>query len=374
LKKKNEEAFKSQQKLRNVMALLKRSSTPSKVAKTSNAFPHSPAKKLSRSSKTSNLPRARKLELVRDESPSYEITKVNAQAQLKYDLLQKELANCIVTRHSRNVVRDLLVQNKRLMGEQQELLAERSRIITAEFEETGVYDPDKPQYMDERLGVLECELASNDSRIRVIQEQLLRTGAITDLNLFEKSLTDYSDAFFEVEDVDRTWENCVNLLQSFNRKELDLVSTMILEDLLNAKLDIQDKSESLDDKEKRLSELQVLIDEVRAAKVIEEFGEVGKDEPLEDYQAALKPSHSTDETVVEEPMSPRPHYEDQHCLESKSSPGAIHKSPSSGSIFKSHGLANADVFERLATAHTLASQAKVIPKLTNFVDKDLPDI
>jgi hypothetical protein len=194
------------------------------------------------------------------------------------------------------------------------------------------------------------------------------------LNLFEKSLTDYSDAFFEVEDVDRTWENCVNLLQSFSRKELDLVSTMILEDLLNAKLDSQSKSEALEDKEKRLSELQVLIDEARAAKVIEEFGEVREEGLSEDAQLVLKPSLSTDETVIDEPTSPKLRCEDYHTQDPKSSPSGIHKSPSSGSIYKNHGQANGDVFERLATAHTLASQAKVIPKLTNFVDKELPDI
>ena len=410
LKKKNEEVIKSQHKLRNVMSLLKRSSTPSKISKTGSTYCQSPIKKLSRAGsrrghfqKTGDRQKMASLFDSLDRVTHEDFSKTEANARLKYDILEKELSTCIATRQSRNVIASLIHQSKRLVGEQQELLAERSRIVTADFERTGVYDADSPQYMDERLGVVECELATIDSKIRVVQEQLLRSGSITDISSFEKSLQLNQDPFFESEQADLPWENCVNLVQSFSRRELDIVSTKILEELVNARLEADDKAALLEERNQKLLDLQFMIDQMRAAEMEKELklteqvsqsvehlfnqdtvslrhaesSDTVRDEQtsqFDDQQVDYEGSIRQEENIEGESPDKRSSLYKPRYLSHQSELGERSLSMTSlKTVIGSNQPSSTDVFQRLASSHTLASQAKVIPKLTLFIDKDLPD-
>lgn len=397
LKRKNDEHVKSQQKLRHVMSLLKRSSTPSKIRKLNACYVPSPSKKLSRvhinkSHRAADAPlhkgRTYSRSFLTERSvPDANIFKVDSRARLKYDLLQKEIANCIATKQSLNVVKCLLSQSKRLLGEQHELLAERSRIVTADYENTGVYDPETPQYMDERLGYLEYELSAIDSKIRVVQEHLVRSGAITDAFAFEGALELNQDPFFEVDGVDVTWENCINLLLSLNRKELDDVSVMILEDFVSVRIEADDGKAVLEERTKSIADLKVLIDQYKTAELDKELSinalegeQVAESletaQPSAEASKALSPKRTRSTRVSEEFGD---HLNTNPLLfPTRSSPMSHESRSFSAASLKtlsgSTGPSTNDVFERLASAHTLASQAKVIPKLTMFVEKTLPDV
>ena len=321
LKKKNEEVVKSQAKLRNIMTYLKRSSTPQKTKKTSNSgmYCGSPIKKFSRRTvRTSTFDRISRSE----DSTIWENTRHN-NAKQKYKVLQKELSNFIFVKKSKETIKHLAFIRKRLVGEQQELLAERSRILGAEFEEYGSCDPDKPQYMDERLGAIEFELATIESKVRVIQEQLLRSGSITKINALDYSLEQEKNPFFENEDTDISWENCLNLLRSFNQKDLELITEMLLEDYAKSKVENETKSNELEQSKKAVSDLAFTLDQLK-------FTELEK---------GIRRAFS-EETVVDKIESESEYHD---CEKSK-------------------GYQCGDVFERLSTSHTLASQAKVIPK------------
>lgn len=306
------------------MTYLKRSSTPQKMKRNSHPGFASPIKKLPRrSNRTNTYGRASSEALSRLEKSR------RSGALQKYKVLLKELASYIFIKKSKETFKHLSFIRKRLTGEQQELLAERSRILDAEFEEYGSCDPDKPQYMDERLGAIECELATVDSKARVIQEQLLRSGSVTDMNAFDYAFEQENNPFFEKEDSDVSWENCVNLLHSFNQKDLELISEMLLEDYAKSKIENEVKSNELEQSKKAVSDLNFTLDQLKFTKL---------EEP--EIRRAC-----SEETVV-----------DRENIESRNDPDYSDCDRSKGSM-------TSDVFERLSTSHTLASQAKVIPKV-----------
>lgn len=325
MKKKNEEVVKSQAKLRNIMTFLKRSSTPQKIKRNtySGNYCASPIKKLPRrSNRSTTFGRVQRS----DASTKLETTR-RTGAKQKYKVLQKELSGYIFIKKSKETIKHLAFVRKRLTGEQQELLAERSRILEAEYEEYGSCDPDKPQYMDERLGAIEFELATVDSKARVIQEQLLRSGSVTDMNAIDYSLEKENNPFFENEDCNISWENCINLLHSFNQKDLELISEMLLEDYAKSKIENEVKSNELEQSKKAVSDLNFTLDQLKFKK---------SDSP--EIRRAF-----SDETVVD--------------ISSRESDIEYSE------YDRSKGSMGGDVFERLSTSHTLASQAKVIPKV-----------
>jgi kinesin family protein 4/21/27 len=326
LKKKSEEVMKSQAKLRNIMTYLKRSSTPQKMKSNSYSGCASPIKKLPRRSNRSNT-------YGRASSEAFSKLEKSRRsgAVQKYKILQKELSSFIFIKKSKESIKHLAFIRKRLIGEQQELLAERSRILAAEFDEYGSCDPDKPQYMDERLGAIEFELATVDSKARVIQEQLLRSGYVSDMNAIDYSLGQDKNPFFENDDSDISWENCTNLLHSFSQKDLELISEMLLKDYVKSKVENEAKSNELEQSKKAVSDLNFTLDQLKFTK--------SKD-------PEIRRAYS-DETVVDrnDNVESRIDSDYSDCDRSK-------------------GSLTGDVFERLSTSHTLASQAKVIPKVT----------
>jgi hypothetical protein len=319
LKKKSEEVIKSQTKLRNIMTYLKRSSTPQKIKRDSYSGCASPIKKLPRRSNRSNTYGRASSEV----SAKLEKSR-RSQAVQKYKVLEKELSGFIFIKKSKESMKSLAFIRKRLTGEQQELLAERSRILAAEIEEYGSCDPNNPQYMDERLGAIEFELATVDSKARVIQEQLLRSGNISDMNAIDYSLEQDKNPFFENSDI--SWENCINLLHSFNQKDLELISEMLLSDYAKSRMENEVKSNEIEQGKKAVSDLNFTLDQL-------------KKDP------EIRRAYS-DETVIDgrEPI--------EYPVDSDYS-----------DFDKSKGSLTGDVFERLSTSHTLASQAKVIPKV-----------
>jgi hypothetical protein len=69
--------------------------------------------------------------------------------------------------------------------------AERDRCVQADFEQSGILDPEQPQYMDERLGVLDLELAMVLSRISSAEEEI-RLGLVVAQGLGSPASADVS--------------------------------------------------------------------------------------------------------------------------------------------------------------------------------------
>ncbi|KAI9205434.1 uncharacterized protein BJ171DRAFT_73533 [Polychytrium aggregatum] len=94
------------------------------------------------------------------------------RARFKKQLLEQEMACAISARRAAMALDELYEKRDRLLGEQRELLAERERVVLADSEATGLpLDPQKPQYMDDRLWVLDHEIAMVNSRILAVEEE-----------------------------------------------------------------------------------------------------------------------------------------------------------------------------------------------------------
>ncbi|KAI9223657.1 hypothetical protein BC828DRAFT_232096 [Blastocladiella britannica] len=89
--------------------------------------------------------------------------------------LYKEMDAVVATQQQSSELEHLVSKRKRLSDEKVELLNERDRVVLAEATRTGqAADHASPQYMDERLEAIDAELSYIESRIRVVQSEVVQ--------------------------------------------------------------------------------------------------------------------------------------------------------------------------------------------------------
>ncbi|KAJ3332257.1 hypothetical protein HDU76_000804 [Blyttiomyces sp. JEL0837] len=288
LKKKNEESLKNQTKLKNVMSLIKRRAPGSaggsiaRIEKPSGMI--SPTKR----------PRSRG-KIFRSITPSSEEAVIqtlrlglveqvetregfpvsppaNVRAKFKKQMMDKELATVVTFKLAELELNALKASRDRLFGEQKELLAERERIVAAEYEETGIWDPHKPQYMDERLSVMDMEIAMVNARVRSAEEEIRLGRAAIAMNTlmnngsFSPKTPSSPPSFIpSATDGDMGWENAVNLLRSLDGPEMEIVATAYLEDMVELKVSLRNQTSKLVDREKAVSDLRTALETMRGA-------------------------------------------------------------------------------------------------------------
>ncbi|KAJ3185213.1 Kinesin-like protein kif21b [Gaertneriomyces sp. JEL0708] len=270
---------------RTVMTILKRTTTPSRISKgpsgsmspkrrsgtawkvtTNPDSVRRPGSARGAVRRISKLPKSGEGDIDGDDVDALPF---NVKAQFKKQMLDKELAACVECRQAQKTLDDLKVIRTRLLGEQQELVAERERCVRADEAATGVYDPEKPQYMDERLAVLDDEIAMVNVKIDRAA-QVLKRARLGDSEREEEQVasglsspSSPSSSHLNVNATDNSWENAMNLLRSLDPYELEAVAELCLEDLIEWRCKAEGVSAKLVEREKAVSQLRKALERHR---------------------------------------------------------------------------------------------------------------
>ncbi|KAG0251973.1 hypothetical protein BGZ95_006739, partial [Linnemannia exigua] len=94
----------------------------------------------------------------------------------KKQVIDRAIYGYISGQHAINVMEDMLKKRERLKNEKQELEAERLRVVQAQ-EENAITNG--PQYMDDRITMIDAEVAYINARIRALQAEAAALGFVT---------------------------------------------------------------------------------------------------------------------------------------------------------------------------------------------------
>ncbi|KAL5032090.1 hypothetical protein BDV3_000688 [Batrachochytrium dendrobatidis] len=291
LKKHNEEMSKSQSKLKNVMRLLKRSSTPNRIFKSlagMGSGSSSPTGKRSAgntlrpstvvggrsgNSAGESLRRAlsnttaSKLFTGRDSpmrlnaaSAATSNPSAIIRAEFKKQMVDKELSACVLSRRTHAALNDLKARRQKLVGEQHELIAERGRVVQAEYKRTGCYDADTPQYMDKRLQAIDVEIGSIDIKMNSLEGLIEKNTTVISYQNTALSPTAHGDQ----QDLDLSWENALNLIRSLDHMELEAAVGLFLEDIIEYRVVAEESQIRIQERENVIAELKRMTEVLRA--------------------------------------------------------------------------------------------------------------
>ncbi|KAF8939205.1 hypothetical protein BGZ58_010379 [Dissophora ornata] len=110
---------------------------------------------------------------------------IRSQVSQKKQVIDRAIYGYISGQHAIDVMEDMLKKRERLKTEKLELEQERQRIVQAQEENaiangTIVLDfASEPQYMDDRLGMIDAEVAYVNARIRALQAEAAALGFVT---------------------------------------------------------------------------------------------------------------------------------------------------------------------------------------------------
>ena len=180
--------------------------------------------------------------------------------QDKKSSIEKELWMCQNAKKISFAVRDLEGTKERLMSEQRELLVEREKCVEMDADETGFMDPNKPQYMDDRLTVIADELDVLDMRLDEFRMQTLQ---VTEQQLQEYGIEGRSEV--NLEDGQIAWNNVASMLSSLRSEEILVLIQEYLDELMNARVYQEDLTSKISEKEKIVIELRAALDLMRNA-------------------------------------------------------------------------------------------------------------
>ncbi|KAJ1562119.1 hypothetical protein HK405_015655, partial [Cladochytrium tenue] len=289
LKRRSEEVIQSHSKLKTVLSLLKRkipgsggNSTPKTIRPESpTRRPTSPAKRprsrgsfrraatpLSDEAIIESL-RLGLVEPVNIDEDSVKVPPPKVRSKFKKQMIDKELATVVTFKLAEIELDKMKGKRDRLIGEQKELLNERERCVRLSFDQTGMWEPEKPQYMDERLGVLDLEVAMVNSKIHSMEEEIRlgRAAIALSAQVPTPGTSGNSPPTFVVAttDGDLGWENALNLLRSLDGPELELVSSAFLEDIVSLKISLKNCESKVQDAEKNVADLRSALETMRGA-------------------------------------------------------------------------------------------------------------
>ncbi|KAJ3061617.1 hypothetical protein HK102_009043, partial [Quaeritorhiza haematococci] len=252
-------------------------------------------------------------------------------------MLERELDSCIAARRTKLILDELQFARNRLLGEQMELLAERKRCVEVDAQETGEFDPTKPQYMDERLAVIEEELGVINMRIGEVEEearrQMIGIWGGVDVVAMQQQTTaqqqpgtntapgvqpadgaslattttapEMVPTIPSITDADRGWENAVNLLKSLDPAEMDFVAIQFMSELVQLRSTNRDLDIRLAEREKMVLELRAALDIMRGAAL----------EAAIDYEKKISEIQDEARKIVEQVRGFALHHAQQQQLE-----------------------------------------------------------
>ncbi|KAH6566014.1 hypothetical protein BASA60_009665 [Batrachochytrium salamandrivorans] len=298
LKKRSEEMSKSQSKLRSVMQLLKRSSTPHRISKSlahigSGACSPTGKRPLMSGSRPSTavtsgrstanggggggggsrrgvsvptvdqyIANADSLVRANARSIASDMTTIETRTEFKKQMVDKELAACVLSRRSHAALYELKHHRMKLVGEQHELIAERERVVQAEFKRTGIHDAETPQYMDERLQAIDVEVGSIDIKMSSLEDLVRQTQTVV---AYQSSAFSPEAANQDEAEMDLSWENALNLIRSLDHMELESAVALFLEDIIGYRVAAEEAQVRIEERENAIAELGRMVESLRAA-------------------------------------------------------------------------------------------------------------
>jgi hypothetical protein len=112
---------------------------------------------------------------------------IRSKVAQKKQVIDRAIYGYISGQHAINVMEDMLKKRERLKNEKQELEAERLRVVQAQ-EENAIASgsllldfASEPQYMDDRITMIDAEVAYINARIRALQAEAAALGFVTAL-------------------------------------------------------------------------------------------------------------------------------------------------------------------------------------------------
>jgi len=227
LKRRKDEMKACQRKMKSMMDYLNRSNIPKTISK-------SPRRKKPRSAML------RQSDKDKDEILMNSID-LNEDSRLKRkkQMLDHELDQCIISQETQHMIDEMEKKKTRLLDEQKELKNEREKIIRIESAKSKSYDPDQPQYMDDRLEMIDAELQLINSRIKEARKNIILTdGANGDENGFS---------------------NAINIIKSTSFDNLQKLSEMLLSDIVEMKLKERHHMAQVASNERTIADLRVTL-------------------------------------------------------------------------------------------------------------------
>ncbi|KAF9544149.1 Kinesin-like protein kif21b [Mortierella hygrophila] len=110
---------------------------------------------------------------------------IRSKVAQKKQVIDRAIYGYISGQHAINVMEDMLKKRERLKSEKQELEAERLRVVQAQ-EENAIANgsllldfASEPQYMDDRITMIDAEVAYINARIRALQAEAAALGFVT---------------------------------------------------------------------------------------------------------------------------------------------------------------------------------------------------
>ncbi|OUM60188.1 hypothetical protein PIROE2DRAFT_14111 [Piromyces sp. E2] len=226
LKRRKDEMKACQRKMKSMMDYLNRSNIPKTIAKSPRR--KRPKLPLKHSEKDKDEMLINGIDLDED-----------SRLKRKKQILDHELDQCIIAQETQHMIDEMEKKKIRLLDEQRELKNEREKIIRIESAKSKSFDPEQPQYMDDRLEMIDAELQLINSRIiEAKKSNFLTDGVNGDENGFS---------------------NAINIIKSTSFDNLQKLTEMLLSDIVEMKLKERHQMAQAASNERTIADLRVTL-------------------------------------------------------------------------------------------------------------------
>ncbi|KAJ3007560.1 Kinesin-like protein kif21b [Thoreauomyces humboldtii] len=186
---------------------------------------------------------------------------LNVRAALRKEMLDKELESCVAVRRSQKQLESLKAPMAKLVGEQKVLLDEREKVVRAEEDRTGRYEPEAWQYMDGRLAELDQAIGTIGTQIAEAERALRRARLAGESPPPPSALS----ARRPLAEVDLGWDNAVNLLRSVDPFELEAVAELYLDEVVALRHALEEGNAKGRERHSLLKEKEAVIVDLTAS-------------------------------------------------------------------------------------------------------------
>ncbi|KAG9325345.1 hypothetical protein KVV02_006985 [Mortierella alpina] len=230
--------------------------------------------------------------------------KVKAQGSTRLQVSQKKqvidraIYGYISGQHAINVMEDMLKKRERLRTEKLELEQERQRVVQAQ-EENAITNggllldfASEPQYMDDRLTMIDAEIAYINARIRALQAEAAALGFVTTIErsahldedanengtttsdeeelmtrLIRQGMADDAMGLPPGSGATVAFESSISILRSMDLNESREFLEMLFEDMVNVRTHENGLQVQVANQEKVIEELKRALQAMRQAAV-----------------------------------------------------------------------------------------------------------
>ncbi|KAF9179988.1 Kinesin-like protein kif21b [Haplosporangium sp. Z 767] len=270
---------------------------------------------------------------------------IRLQVAQKKQVIDRAIYGYISGQHAINVMEDMLKKRERLRNEKLELEQERQRVVQAQ-EENAIANggilldfASEPQYMDDRLTMIDAEVAYINARIRALQAEAAALGFVTTIekgnHLDHEEGKDGSTTSDEEEMVTKlirqgmaddamglppgsgaavAFESSISILRSLDLNESREFLEMLFEDMVNVRTHENGLQVQVANQEKVIDELKRALQAMRQAAVGATLGYEKRCDGLEQKLRQLGGS-SDDIIPVPRPLTDGSSEEDENDAE-----------------------------------------------------------